>query len=75
VRARARGARPGRDGALSLPLAREAERAAASVALALDGVPVPLDSEGRFTLGRDACGRVLVATDGAGGRSGLRLDC
>ena len=53
----------------------QAERAAASVALALDGVPVPLDPEGRFTLGRDACGRVLVAKDGAGGRSGLRLAC
>ena len=53
----------------------QAERAAASVALALDGTAVPLDTEGRFTLGREACGRVLVATDGAGGRSGLRLDC
>ncbi len=50
-----------------------AARAASRVSLSLDGRPVPTSAGGRFTLRRTACGRVLRATDGAGGRTALRL--
>ncbi len=53
----------------------QAGLAASSVAVTLDGAPVALASDGSFSLGRAACGRLLVATDGAGGRNGLRIDC
>ncbi len=47
--------------------------AASEVTLTLSGRDVPLGAGGRFRLARSACGRVLVATDGAGGRTALRL--
>jgi hypothetical protein len=52
-------------------------QAASRVELTLNGRPVPLDAEGRFELEPEQCQRAdLVATDGAGGRTGLRLrDC
>lgn len=53
-----------------LPLARDA---ASEVSLTLDGRAVPLGTAGRFRLARSACGGVLVVTDGAGGRTTLRL--
>jgi hypothetical protein len=62
-------------GALDEAWQPKAARAAASVTVTLDAKPVSLGPGGRFTLARDACGKVLVATDGAGGATGLRLAC
>ena len=50
-----------------------ADRAAASVTLALNGRRVALSENGTFTLGRRACGRLLIATDGAGERTSARV--
>jgi hyaluronoglucosaminidase len=50
-----------------------ADEAAGSVALDLAGRAVRLRGGGRFTLPKAACGKRLTATDGAGGRTGLRL--
>jgi hyaluronoglucosaminidase len=52
------------------------DEAASQVTVTLDGARVGTSPSGRFTLDRSACGRELVATDGAGGRTELRLaDC
>ena len=51
-----------------------ADEAAASVELTLDGRRVPLDPGGGFRLRRSNCGR-LVARDGAGGLTTLRVRC
>ncbi len=51
-------------------------QAARSVAVTLGGRRVHLSRKGAFRLGRRVCGRLLVATDGAGGRTGFRIaDC
>ncbi len=50
-----------------------ANEASSSVAVTLDGRPVTLEG-GDFVLSRQACGR-LVATDGAGGRTAIRVRC
>ena len=50
----------------------QGEAAAESVEVTLDGEPVPLDENGGFELRGWACGRRLVAIDGAGGRTALR---
>jgi hypothetical protein len=50
-----------------------AAAAASSVKVTLAGRPVKLDGAGSFRLPRSACGRELVATDGAGGRTALRI--
>ncbi len=49
--------------------------AASSVDVTLAGRPVALDASGRFRLPRTACGKELVATDGAGGTTGLAVSC
>jgi hypothetical protein len=51
-----------------------AGEAAASVEVTLDGEPVPLHPDGGFRLAPAACGR-LVARDGAGGLTALRVRC
>jgi hyaluronoglucosaminidase len=50
-----------------------AQEAASSVALTVGGRAVKLRAGGAFRLGRSACRRLAVATDGAGGRTALRL--
>jgi hyaluronoglucosaminidase len=51
-----------------------AGNAASRVTLTLDGKRVALSRSGAFRLARRAaCGRLLVATDGAGGRTAVRL--
>jgi hyaluronoglucosaminidase len=50
-----------------------ADEAAARVTLTLDGAPIEVSPGGRFVLERSACGHELAATDGAGGRTTLRL--
>ena len=52
---------------------QRASDAAGGVTVTLGARTVPLDERGRFRLGRRACGRLLVATDGAGGHTGRRL--
>jgi beta-N-acetylglucosaminidase-like protein len=54
---------------LDAGFAAGAEQAAASVALTLNGRPVALGDDGRFTLAAVAAGGTLTATDGAGGRT------
>jgi hypothetical protein len=49
-----------------------AEQAEASVKVTLNGKRVTLRSHGTFTLSRRACGRLLVATDGADGATSAR---
>ncbi len=49
--------------------------AAGSVRVSLAGKPVPLDDSGRFRLRLTACGKRLVATDGAGGATALTPPC
>ena len=49
------------------------DEAANSVRLLLGGRPVQLGADGSFSLSASACGRTLVAIDGAGGRTALRL--
>jgi hypothetical protein len=57
----------------------EAERAASAISLTLDGQPVPFRAQGPAIVGgsvrlpSSACGGWLVATDGAGNRTGRRL--
>jgi hypothetical protein len=50
-----------------------AERAASGVTLTLNGRRVRLRSDGAFNMGRGACGRLLIATDGAGGATAKRV--
>lgn len=50
-----------------------ADQAASGVTVTFAGKRVKLSSSGAFRLGRSACGRRLVATDGAGGRTALRV--
>ncbi|TMM09370.1 MAG: hypothetical protein E6G00_10515 [Actinobacteria bacterium] len=50
-----------------------ADAAASSVIVTVRGRRVRLSRRGAFRLGRRACGALVVATDGAGGRTGLRL--
>jgi hyaluronoglucosaminidase len=50
-----------------------AATAASEVTLRLDGRRVPLSGEGGFNLPRSACGGLLEARDGAGGRTAVRL--
>lgn len=50
-----------------------ADRAASSVSVTVGGRRIHLTPSGAFRIGRRACGKLLVATDGAGGRTGLRL--
>ena len=50
-----------------------ADEAASGVTLTLRGRPVALADDGSFRLGRRACGRMLTATDGAGGVTSRRL--
>jgi hypothetical protein len=51
-----------------------ADQAASKVTVTLGGRRVRLAKSGGFSIGRHAgCGRLLVATDGAGGRTGVRL--
>ncbi|MEA2398225.1 MAG: hypothetical protein QOK25_1781, partial [Thermoleophilaceae bacterium] len=53
---------------------QHASTAASGVTVKVGGRPVRLTPSGAFRLGRgSACGRLLVATDGAGGRSARRL--
>ncbi len=52
-----------------------ADEAATSVEVTLDGRPVPLDADGGFRLKRIPCGGRLVARDGAGGLTALRIRC
>ena len=52
----------------------DAAAAAGGVDLTLDGMPVPTDAEGTFRLQPNACG-LLAATDGAGGRTSVRIPC
>lgn len=47
--------------------------ASRGVTVTVDGAPVGLDPSGRFSLPAAECGKVVLATDGAGGRTGLRL--
>lgn len=49
-----------------------AEEAARSVSVTVAGRPMKLGPGGGFRLGRRHCGRLVVATDGAGGRTALR---
>jgi hyaluronoglucosaminidase len=49
-----------------------ADEAAASVTVTVRGRRVRLGPSGAFRLGRASCGRVVVATDGAGGRTAVR---
>ncbi len=51
----------------------DGERAEGGVELTLDGRPVRLDADGGFGLPAGACGGRLVASDGAGGRTALRV--
>jgi hypothetical protein len=50
-----------------------ADAASSSVRVRLGPVPVQLDSGGGFHLPGTACGQVLRAIDGAGGRTAVRL--
>jgi hyaluronoglucosaminidase len=50
-----------------------ANEASSSVAVTVGGRPVTVRESGAFRLRRPACGRRVVATDGAGGRTALRL--
>lgn len=50
-----------------------AARASRTVALTVDGRPVPLDGRGGFRLDESACGGRLVATDGIGTQTVKRL--
>jgi hypothetical protein len=50
-----------------------ASEAAARVSVTVGGRRVRLSPSGAFRLGRRACGRLVVATDGAGGRAAQRL--
>jgi hyaluronoglucosaminidase len=50
-----------------------ADRAASSVSLRLEGRPVRLDPDGGFRVAPEACGDLLTAIDGAGGRTAIRL--
>ena len=52
---------------------RRADRAAAGVTLMLNGRQVGLGGSGEFTLGRRACGGLLIATDGAGEQTAKRI--
>ncbi len=52
-----------------------ANEAAASVEVTLDGRPIAVDPSGHFVLRRVPCGARLVARDGAGGLTALRLRC
>jgi hyaluronoglucosaminidase len=52
---------------------QRSEQAASAVTVTLDGRPVRLRPGGAFRLRRSACGRTLVATDGAGGATAVRL--
>lgn len=51
----------------------KAQQAAASVTVALDGRSISLRAGGAFALPRSACGRTLLATDGAGGTTATRV--
>jgi hypothetical protein len=51
----------------------QSEQAAGKVTVTLDGRAVALRPDGSFALSRAACGRTLVATDGAGGSIALHL--
>ena len=53
----------------------DADEAAASVNVTLDGHPVTLDPDGNFRLRRFPCGGRLEARDGAGGLTAVRLRC
>lgn len=56
--------------------ATAAAEASSGVSLTLDGRPVAIDESGDFELGGGACGGLLVATDGAGNQTAVRLrDC
>ena len=50
-----------------------ADQASSSVKVTIGGRRVRLSRKGAFRLGRRACGRMLVATDGAGGRTAFRI--
>jgi hyaluronoglucosaminidase len=50
-----------------------AGRAASSVRVTLDGRPLALRGDGSFTLPLSACGRLVEAIDGAGGRTDARV--
>ncbi len=52
------------------PRSAEASR---GVSVTVAGKPLPIDPDGGFALARSACGKLVVATDAAGGRSGRRL--
>ncbi len=51
----------------------QADQAASSVRVRLDGRPVALAADGRFSLPGSTCGGRLVAIDGAGGRTATDL--
>jgi hyaluronoglucosaminidase len=53
----------------------QADEAAASVAVTLDGRPIQLGPDGTFRLPRFPCGSRLEARDGAGGLTAVRLRC
>jgi hypothetical protein len=50
-----------------------ADRAAASVRVTLSGRELALAADGSFALPRSACGQVVKAVDGAGGRTDARV--
>ena len=50
-----------------------ADRAAASIRVLLDGRELPLARDGSFSLPASACGQVVEAVDGAGGRTDARV--
>ena len=53
---------------------QHAAAATSAVTLKVGGRPVPLTPSGAFRLSRrSACGKLLVATDGSGGRKAVRL--
>ena len=50
-----------------------ADAASSSVRVTVGGRPVRLTASGTFGFGRRGCGKLVVATDGAGGRTAIRL--
>jgi hypothetical protein len=52
---------------------QRADRAAASVSVTLNGRRIGLRDDGTFRLGPRACGRLLIATDGAGEQTSARV--
>jgi hyaluronoglucosaminidase len=54
---------------------KDATRASRAVTAILDGRRLRLDRDGRVKLGRNACGKRLVATDAAGSATAINVRC